>query len=88
MAQANRFSDAIARGELLKPAKTMAEMQAVVISNQINAVLCGFFMVVAIVMVIASIGVIRRALASKVPTVNEAPAVYEDADASTVTQGK
>ncbi|MBO3672820.1 carbon starvation protein A [Acinetobacter sp. UGAL515B_02] len=88
LAQANRFSDAIARGELLKPAKTMAEMQAVVISNQINAVLCGFFMVVAIVMVIASIGVIRRALASKVPTVNEAPAVYEDADASTVTQGK
>lgn len=88
LAQANRFSDAIARGELLKPAKTMAEMQAVVISNQINAVLCGFFMVVAIVMVIASIGVIRRALASKVPSVNEAPAVYEDADASTVTQGK
>lgn len=88
LAQANRFSDAITRGELLKPAKTMAEMQAVVISNQINAVLCGFFMVVAIVMVIASIGVIRRALASKVPTVNEAPAVYEDADASTVTQGK
>ncbi|MEQ4562566.1 MAG: carbon starvation CstA family protein [Acinetobacter sp.] len=88
LAQANRFSDAIARGELLKPAKTMAEMQAVVISNQINAVLCGFFMVVAIVMVIASIGVISRALASKVPTVNEAPAVYEDADASTVTQGK
>ncbi|WP_151868240.1 carbon starvation CstA family protein [Acinetobacter soli] len=88
LAQANRFSDAIARGELLKPAKTMAEMQAVVISNQINAVLCGFFMVVAIVMVIASIGVIRRALASKVPTVNEAPAVYEDADVSTVTQGK
>ncbi len=88
LAQANRFSDAIARGELLKPAKTMAEMQAVVISNQINALLCGFFMVVAIVMVIASIGVIRRALASKVPTVNEAPAVYEDADASTVTQGK
>ncbi|WP_151840312.1 carbon starvation CstA family protein [Acinetobacter soli] len=88
LAQANRFSDTIARGELLKPAKTMAEMQAVVISNQINAVLCGFFMVVAIVMVIASIGVIRRALASKVPTVNEAPAVYEDVDAPTVTQGK
>lgn len=78
LAQANRFSDAIARGEILKPAKTLAEMQTVVLSNQINAVLCGFFMVVAIVMVIASIGVVRRALASKVPTVNEAPAIYED----------
>ncbi len=78
LAQANRFSDAMARGELLAPAKSIAEMQTVVLSNQINAVLCGFFMIVAIVMVFASIGVIRRALASKVPTVHEAEAVYVD----------
>lgn len=90
LAQANRFSDAIARGEILKPAKTLAEMQTVVLSNQINAVLCGFFMIVAIVMVIASIGVVRRALASKVPTVNEAPAIYEDPEivVSSSSQGK
>ncbi len=90
LAQANRFSDAIARGEILKPAKTLAEMQTVVLSNQINAVLCGFFMIVAIVMVIASIGVVRRALASKVPTVNEAPAIYEDPEivVSPSSQGK
>ncbi|WP_367891583.1 YbdD/YjiX family protein, partial [Pseudomonas aeruginosa] len=31
---------------------------------QINAALCGFFMIVAIVMVIAAIGIVRRALAS------------------------
>lgn len=53
-------------------------MQTIVMSNQINAVLCGFFMIVAIVMVIASIGAIRKALASSTPTVNEAPAVYSD----------
>lgn len=90
LAQANRFSDAIARGEILKPAKTLAEMQTVVLSNQINAALCGFFMIVAIVMVIASIGVVRRALASKVPTVNEAPAIYEDPEtvAPASSQGK
>lgn len=90
LAQANRFSDAIARGEILKPAKTLAEMQTVVLSNQINAVLCGFFMIVAIVMVIASIGVVRRALASNVPTVNEAPAIYEDPEivVSPSSQGK
>jgi carbon starvation protein len=35
-------------------------MQTIVMSNQINAVLCGFFMIVAIVMVIASIGAIRK----------------------------
>ncbi|WP_032041980.1 carbon starvation CstA family protein [Acinetobacter sp. 1578804] len=76
LAQANRFSDAIARGEILKPAKTLEEMQTIVMSNQINAALCGFFMIVAIVMVIAAIGIVRRALASPTPTAHEAPAVY------------
>lgn len=78
LAQANRFSDAIARGEVLKPAKDFAEMQSIVLSNQINAALCAFFMIVAVVMIIASIGVIRRALASATPTVNEAEAIYVD----------
>lgn len=78
LAQANRFSDAIARGEILKPAKTFEEMQTIVMSNQINAALCGFFMIVAIVMVIAAIGIVRRALASPTSTAHEAPAVYAD----------
>ncbi|MCJ8160228.1 carbon starvation CstA family protein [Acinetobacter zhairhuonensis] len=85
LAQANRFSDALARNEILAPAKTVSEMQTVIFSNHINALLCGFFMIVAIVMVITSIGVIRRALASKVPTMNEAPAVYVEENVSTVT---
>ncbi|MGU3311345.1 carbon starvation CstA family protein [Acinetobacter sp. M5A5_2a] len=83
LAQANRFSDAIARGEILKPAKTIAEMQNIVMSNQINAALCGFFMIVSIVMIIASIGIVRRALASPTPTVNESPAVYADSEVVT-----
>ncbi|MCU4424127.1 carbon starvation CstA family protein [Acinetobacter sp. WU_MDCI_Abxb74] len=87
LAQANRFSDAIARGEILKPAKTIAEMQNIVMSNQINAALCGFFMIVSIVMIIASIGIVRRALASPTPAVNESPAVYADPEVVT-TRGK
>ncbi|WP_343594476.1 carbon starvation CstA family protein [Acinetobacter sp.] len=78
LAQAHKFSDAIARGEVLKPAKTLEEMQTIVLSNQINAALCAFFMIVLVVMIFASIGVVRRALASKTPTVNEAPAIYAD----------
>ena len=78
LAQADRFNAAIAKNELLAPAKNMAEMQTVAFSNQINAVLCGFFMIVAVVMVIAAIGVVRRALASPVPTVHEAEAIYRD----------
>ncbi|MCU1825751.1 carbon starvation protein A [Acinetobacter baumannii] len=87
LAQAHKSSDAIARGEILKPAKTIAEMQTIVMSNQINAALCGFFMIVSIVMIIASIGIVRRALASPTPTVNEAPAVYTDPEVVT-TRGE
>ena len=78
LAQANRFSDAVSRGEVLAPAKSVAEMQTVIMSNYINAALCGFFMIVAVVMVIAAIGIIRKALASPVPTVHESEAVYSD----------
>lgn len=78
LAQANRFSDAIARNEILKPAKDIAEMQTIVFSNQINAMLCGFFMIVAFVMLFAAIGVIRRALADPNPSVNESEAIYTD----------
>lgn len=87
LAQAHKFSDAIARGEIIKPAKTIAEMQNIVMSNQINAALCGFFMIVSIVMIITSIGIVRRALASPKPTVNEAPAVYADPEVVT-TRGE
>ena len=78
LAQADRFNAAIQRNEILAPAKTVTEMQTIVMSNQINAVLCGFFMIVAFVMVFAAIGVIRRALASPTPTVHEAEAIYRD----------
>ncbi|MFA3416854.1 carbon starvation protein A [Acinetobacter baumannii] len=87
LAQVHKFSDAIDRGEILKPAKNIAEMQTIVLSNQINAALCGFFMIVSIVMIIASIGIVRRALASPTPTVNEAPAVYTDPEVVT-TRGE
>jgi len=86
LAQADKFSTAIANGEILKPAKTLEEMQTIVLSNQINAALCAFFMIVAIVMLFAAIGAIRRALASPTPTVNEAPAVYVDPEEVSVSK--
>ena len=78
LAQSERFNNAIANNELLAPAKTMAEMHTVALSNQINAGLCAFFMIVAFVMLFASIKVIRRALADPNPSVNEAEAIYRD----------
>ncbi|ANF81516.1 carbon starvation protein A [Acinetobacter sp. NCu2D-2] len=78
LAQSERFNNAIANNEILAPAKTMAEMHTVALSNQINAALCAFFMIVAIVMLIASVKVVRRALANPQPSVNEGEAIYRD----------
>ncbi|WP_028453336.1 carbon starvation CstA family protein [Chitinilyticum aquatile] len=71
LAQAKRFSNAITDGTLLAPAKSIADMERIVFNNQINAVLCGFFMLVAFTMLIATIIHIRKALAHAHPTVNE-----------------
>ena len=88
LAQADKFNAAIAKGEILKPAKTLEEMQTIVFSNQINAALCAFFMIVAIVMIIAAIGAIRRALANPEPSVNESEAIYVDPSETIVTSAK
>lgn len=71
LAQANKFSKGVSDGIVIAPAKTVADMQTIVLSNQINAALCGFFMLVAITMLIAAFFVIRRALKSPVPTSQE-----------------
>ena len=78
LAQADRFNTAIANNGILKPAKNISEMQTVALSNQINAALCAFFMIVAFVMLFAAIKVIRKALANPNPSVNEAEAIYTD----------
>ncbi|MEZ3500484.1 carbon starvation CstA family protein [Pantoea sp. KPR_PJ] len=72
LAQANRFRKGIDEGVIIAPAKSVADMQTIVFSNQINAILCGFFMLVAVTMLIAAVFVIRRALQSSVPTTHEA----------------
>ena len=71
LAQARKFSAAIENGVVIAPAKSVADMQTIVLSNQINAALCAFFMLVAVTMLIAAFFVIRRALKSAHPTTQE-----------------
>lgn len=48
-------------------------------NNYINAALCGFFMLVAVTMLISAFFVIRRALNANQPTVHETtPALREE----------
>ena len=71
LAQANKFSKGVTDGIIIAPAKTVADMQTIVFSNQINAVLCGFFMLVAVTMLVSAFFIIRRALKNPVPTTSE-----------------
>jgi len=71
LAQANKFRKGIDDGIVIAPAKSVADMQTIVFSNQINAALCAFFMLVAVTMLVAAFFVIRRALNSTVPTTHE-----------------
>lgn len=71
LAQANRFADALARGELLAPAKNAGEMSRIVLNNYIDAVMAGIFMGLVIAMIGFGLVAIRKALASPNVTARE-----------------
>lgn len=62
LSHAGVFSDAIARGEIVAPATTMAQMEAVLFNDRINAFMTTFFMMVVIVMAVLAVKAIRKAL--------------------------
>ncbi len=76
LAVANKFSAAAEQGSVLAPAKTLVDMQRIVLNNQVNAALCGFFMLVAVVMLVSAVLNIRAALASRQPTTHESDAEW------------
>lgn len=73
LAQASRFRDAAARGELLAPAKSVADMQQIALNNTIDAVLCGLFMALIIALFLATLLAVRKAWKITHPTVCESP---------------
>lgn len=71
LAHANVFSEALARGEILAPAKSAAEMQRIILNDRIDAALCVLFIVVVLSILIYGIGAIRKAKATTHPTAQE-----------------
>ncbi|AOX99204.1 carbon starvation CstA family protein [Jeongeupia sp. USM3] len=82
LAVADKFNAAAANGTIIAPAKTVEDMQRIAFNNQINATLCGFFMIVAAVMLVAAFFNVRRALAARHPTVREAEVVMRGDEAA------
>ncbi|MEN2747998.1 carbon starvation CstA family protein [Sphingomonas sp. T9W2] len=71
LAHANVFSEALARGEILAPAKSAAEMQRIILNDRIDAALCVLFIVVVLSILIYGIGAIHRAKAATHATTRE-----------------
>ncbi len=71
LSHAQVFSDALARGELLAPAKSVGEMHRIILNDRIDAALCVLFIAVVLAILFYGVSAIRRAKASPVPTVQE-----------------
>lgn len=73
LAHANQYKDAIAEGIVLAPAKSIAQMQQVIINDYVNASLAGLFMLVLISMIVFGIRAVFQARRVSHPTVRETP---------------
>ena len=73
LALANKFSDAADKGVVLAPAKTIAEMQRVAFNNYLDAVVCGFFVILVVAMCFFALKIGLQALRQANPTAAEAP---------------
>ncbi|TCZ88631.1 carbon starvation CstA family protein [Lysobacter sp. N42] len=74
LANARRFSDAIARGELAAPAKSLGDMERLVFNNHLNAALCALFMGVLLATVAFGLRAAWAARACPQPTAREVEA--------------
>ena len=75
LALAQRFSAAAAEGKVLAPAKSIAEMQRVAFNNYLDAVVCGFFVLLVVAMCIFAARICLQALKQASPTAHEIPPV-------------
>ncbi len=76
LAHADKFSAALANGEVLAPAKSVADMQQIIFNDYVDAALCGGFMVVVALMLVFGARAIQQARASNKPTTCETPAQF------------
>jgi len=71
LAQAQKYGDALAKGEVLAPAKDIGQMGRIVFNNYIDAAMSGIFMALVIAMLAFGFMAIRAALASPTATARE-----------------
>jgi carbon starvation protein len=73
LAHAHKFGAAIADGKILAPAKTMEDMQRVVLNDYVDTTLCALFMAVAVSTIIFGLLAAMKARRELRPTAVETP---------------
>ncbi len=79
IANARKFADAAARGEVLAPAKSMDDMSRVIFNNYLDAGLCALFVLVVLSTVYFGFKAALAARRNNVPTAKESEYVAFDA---------
>jgi carbon starvation protein len=79
LANARKFGDALASGEVMAPAKSLKDMERIVFNNQLDAALCVLFMSVVALMAIFGVRAALAARRQSQPTAQETPHVAFDA---------
>jgi len=75
VAHAHKFQDALDRGELLSPAKDVAQMRQIIFNDYVDASMAGFFMVVVLAVLFYGLRTAMRARADNLPSSQETPFV-------------
>jgi carbon starvation protein len=71
LAHAEKYSKALAQGETLAPAKSIAQMRQVIFNDYVNASLCALFASVVLAVVVYGVRAIADARRAAVPTARE-----------------
>ena len=78
LAHAGKYSEALAKNEVLAPAKDIGEMSQIIFNDQINAGLTALFLSVVVVVAIYGLRTAMKARKVGWSTAKEIPAVYRD----------
>ncbi|GAB3471654.1 carbon starvation CstA family protein [Massilia terrae] len=75
VSHAQKFQAAIDAGQVLAPAKSIAQMQRIVFNDYVDASLCGLFMFVVVAVLFYGLRTVMAARAAGKPTAKETPFV-------------
>jgi carbon starvation protein len=81
VSHAHKFQAAMAQGQLLAPAKSMAQMERIVANDYVDAALAGLFMFVVVAVLLYGVRTVLQARAAGRPTAKETPFVTAPAGA-------